>query len=218
MREPKTCIINCAFRERYLPFQKRLLDSLVKYAPKVATKVWTDELPPGSPKHEDPTHYAFKLFAFQYAKQNGFERILWLDAGTEVMASIDPILEEISKRKVLLVTDEDALSLHIGDHCLEYFKMTRKQAGLYKLTGGGIIGIDLTDDKGLYFYNEWWWAFLAGLYKNGGNDHRWDESIFGCLVPKLHLDLVQVGPLWNWKEGGNPILRTGYERPAEEAR
>lgn len=215
MKEPKTCIINVTFKERYLPFQSRLKRSLSRFAPKIQTIMWSDTLPPQSPKHENPTHYVFKLFAFQYAKNLGFDRILWFDAGTEVMDDIEPIFTEISNRKgVLLVADRDPLSIHCSDLCLDYFQMSRDRASNFKLTGGGIIGIDLTTEKGLYFYNEWWWAFLAGIYKDGDHDHRWDESIFGCLMAKLHLDLVTPGPLWRWdpRDEAPCILRTGYER------
>jgi hypothetical protein len=210
----KDTIINVSFRERYIPFQERLKESIAEFGSGVNARYWTNEIPKSSPPHANPTHYAFKLFAFQEALRFGYDRVLWLDSGTELQAPIEPILQQISARAVLLVADRDPLSLHCGDECLRYFGRSRSWAETQKLTGGGIIGIDFTTDVGKTFYTNWWKAYWAGLYKDMDHDHRWDESIFGCLVPNLELQLVHPGPLWQWDPAVKQpcILRTGYER------
>lgn len=204
-----TCIVNVTFRDRYLPYQRRLADGLAKYAPDIDRLFWTDELPPGAPPHQE-LPYAFKLFAIEQARDAGYDRILWFDAGVDVRRPLDPILKLIEERSVLLVADDDALALHCSDECLTYFGRDREWAKTVKLTGGGIIGLDLRSYRGAQFYFDWWDAFKAGLYKHG----RWDESIFGCLVPKHGVELLKAGGPWDWNTDrvhNETVLVTGYE-------
>lgn len=203
------CIVNVTFRERYLPYQRRLADGLAKHAPDIDKAFWCDELPFGSPPHQEMP-YAFKLFAIEHARELGYQKVLWFDAGVDVRAPLSPIFKLIEDRSVLLTSDDDALALHCSDECLNYFKVTRDWSKGVKLTGGGIIGLDLRSYKGSRFYFDWWDAYKAGLYKYD----RWDESIFGCMIPKLEIELLKAGTVWEWDEkkvGRETVLVTGYE-------
>jgi hypothetical protein len=203
------CVVNVSFRERYLPYQRRLADGLAKFAPGVDRMFWTDELPEGAPPHQD-LPYAFKLYAIEKAREAGYRKILWLDAGVDVRSPIDPILKLVEERAVLLVADDDALALHCSDQTLQHFMVDRKWADGVKLTGGGIIGLDLRSYRGAAFYFDWWDAYKAGLYKYD----RWDESIFGCLAPKYSIELLTYGGVWDWKAERahkGTVLVTGYE-------
>ena len=202
-------VVNCAFRERYIPYQRRLLEGLSRYAPKGHVLIWTDEFPAGSPDHKD-VHYAFKLFAVEEAMRSGADAVLWLDAGAQVCGPLGRIWERIERDGVLLTRDTSQwLGDNTSDACLDHFGVD----GKHPLVGGGIVGVSLGHDRGARFYAGWREAYGHGLYM-GEKKHRWDEAIFGCLAVKLGVPLMDAGDEWEWDaakfHGGN-VLRTGYE-------
>ncbi len=70
----------------YVKGQRRLLDSLGG----TGAIRWTDELPEGSPTHKD-VPYAFKAYALEWARKNGYTQILWTDASIVALKSLDTI-------------------------------------------------------------------------------------------------------------------------------
>lgn len=71
------CIVNVATGPHYLKGQDRLRARLA--SPDVCIRSWRDCLPVGSPSHQDAP-YAFKAFALEEARNQGYDTLLWCDA------------------------------------------------------------------------------------------------------------------------------------------
>src|SRR3990172_6257064 len=99
-------IVSCCYSETraeyYQGFAARLESSLDKFAPDTKRNIWRSACPPGSPSHSQ-LHYAFKYWAVNHEVQNGHQYVMWLDAGTEVLASLGPLWERIERDGYVLV-------------------------------------------------------------------------------------------------------------------
>ena len=78
----------------YVPLQERLMESLRSAGYRDAVIRWTNELPPGSPSHED-VPYGFKVFAIQEAFRRGHTSILWLSTCPWVSSPTAPSPSQI---------------------------------------------------------------------------------------------------------------------------
>lgn len=187
----KRCVVNVAVDQnsnaQYVKWQKRLLASLDQKGGRPAVLFWTNEYPPGSPKHCEWA-YAFKLYAIKEARLKGFETIIWMDAGLYAVEDLGPIFQAVEESGVYVVRDDNALSKFCSDETLSFYGMTREEAREIKLASGALLGFDFTKEIAHDIWGEWWKAFEAQLYRgtvskhSGMEDHRGDESILAILL------------------------------------
>lgn len=216
-------IVSCCYsetnREYYASYWQRLETSLQQYAPNCAHICWRNEWPPGSPAHL-PMPYAFKYYAVKDALQKGYTQVMWLDAGTQAIAPIQPLWDRIASHGYVLLGGCDELSKWISDYALEKFGYTRDQAKGMKLAGGCLVGIDSTSPKAMEFFDEWGKLVRDRKLLMGANrkarecggvmrslmlsdhdesvisedptveGHRSDESCFSLLMDKLKMEPI----------------------------
>ena len=153
-----TCVVSCCYSTgdpvRYAKYADRLEASLDKFHPDLPRKVWRDSWPPGSPTH-GKLHYAFKFYAIKAAFQQDYERVIWLDAGTELLAPMDPVFKMLDEKGYALLTGPDVLGEWISDGALEYLGATRERAMQLKLAGGCLIGINRESQVARNFFNKY---------------------------------------------------------------
>ena len=154
----EACVVSCCYSEGrpdyYKKFADRLEASLDKFHPDLSRIIWRDSWPPGSPSHSQ-LHYGFKFYAMQHAFTRGYSQVIWLDAGTELLAPMHPVLDRLNQNGHALLTGPDVLGEWISDGALAYLGATREQAMGLKLAGGCLIGLDLDFVKAAVFFNHY---------------------------------------------------------------
>lgn len=221
-----TCCYSSTNREYYTSYYERLKTSLEEHCSNYALIAWRNEWPPGCPEHL-AYPYAFKYYAVRDAFQKGYRYVMWLDAGTKAIASIEPLWDRIKSHGYALLAGSDALGKWISDYALQCFGYTRQQANELKLAGGCLVGLDRENPTAQEFLLHW-----AELVKDrrllmGANrkhrevggimrslmlsdadesiisedptveGHRSDESCFSLLMDKLKMEPIS---LTQWQE------------------
>lgn len=150
-------VVSCCYAPQnqsyYASFADRLVESLKRFCGD-DWFIWRDEWPPDSPAHQT-LHYAFKWYAVEHARQQGYSRVIWLDAGTELIAPIAPLWDLVEREGVGLMCGDDPLGKWINDACLVHYGYTREQAMGLSLCGGAFVGVDFDNPKGREFFAAW---------------------------------------------------------------
>lgn len=183
---PKRIIVSCCYSEGrpdyYKRFAERLGASLEKWAPDVPRKIFWDSWPPGSPSHSKH-HYAFKWFAMEWARQQGAEQAVWLDAGSEALGPLDPIWRRLDRDGHALLVGADCLGTWISDDALAHFGTTRDEAMGMKLAGGCLVGIDFRNERAMKFYEEWGYlAEHSRLFMCGHTDQSIKDGVMRSVL------------------------------------
>ena len=144
----KHCVVNVATGPSHIRGQDRLRKSFREWKYPGNLLTWTDELPPGSPTHEQAP-YAFKFYAIQEAIRQGYDTILWLDAS--FWAVKDPMLvfKVIDQRGYALWKAGWSPGEWASDRALVQLGVTREEAFGYPLVMGGAIGLSIHDTRAM---------------------------------------------------------------------
>jgi hypothetical protein len=153
-----TCIVSCCHSEGrrgyYDQYADRLEASLDQHAVGIDRFIWRDTWPTGSKSHKH-AHYAFKWHAIENAFAKGYRYAIWLDAGTQLLAPIRPLMDKLELDGYALLRGGDVLGEWISDAALDHFGFTREQAMGMKLAGGCLVGIDRENPTAMKFYEKW---------------------------------------------------------------
>lgn len=216
-------IVSCCYsennREYYASYWERLKTSLESFAPSCAHICWRNEWPTGSPPHL-AMPYAFKYYAVRDAFQKGYRYVMWLDAGTQAIAPIQPLWDRVEKYGYVLLNGCDNLSKWISDYALDRFGYTRDQAKNMTLAGGCLIGLDSQNATAMEFFQAWGELVKDRKLLMGANrkaresngvmrslmlsdhdesvisddptveGHRSDESCFSLLMDKMKMEPI----------------------------
>jgi hypothetical protein len=152
-------IVSCCYSEDprgrdYRFFLERLERSLDEFGKDADRLFWQKEFPPGSPPHMG-IPYAFKYYAVKEAFRRGYRYVMWLDAGTQAIASIEVLWERIVECGYALLLGTDSLGKWISDYALKHFDYTRERAKEMKLAGGCLVGLDSQNAKAMEFFKIW---------------------------------------------------------------
>jgi len=234
----KRVVVSCGVGDRYEPYLARLKDTVKRFS-SIPIFSWSEDWPIGSPTHR-AMHYAFKIHAVKYAKESGYDSVLWLDAASYATGPIEPVFERIERDGYFLSTGVDILGQWISDRALSHYGFTRDQAMHWKLPAGCIVGLDFQHVLGRAFFWEWFeasktglfWSFhsehapdrMTSLYSDGPTKeaissdprclgHRSDEACFGLMMKCFGMKPTPIGDLF---EGGlaktvNGCIRSGYD-------
>lgn len=227
------CIVSCCYSDdgRYLQYGKRLVDTLRSTGNyQGAIKMWDQSFPPGSPTHRE-NHYAFKHYAVKWAIDQGYDEIMWLDAGCYAVAEIEPLWAAVHHAGVYLVAGTEPLGEWISDQALAYFCVSRNEAMTLQLCGGAVIGVCAKRMVGQWFMFKWKELADSGLFITAHSKyapdkmkslwvsdldeklvisedprvkgHRSDEACFSLVLDQLGLS---PEPVEEW----NKFIRSGY--------
>jgi hypothetical protein len=149
-----TCCYSVNNREYYTSYFERLKTSLDIHSKNASLIAWTTEWPTGSPPHQSMP-YAFKYYAVKDAFERGFQKVLWLDAGTQAVSSIEPLWDRVDSHGYALLRGADNLGKWISDYALAKYGYTRLQAKEMTLAGGCLVGLDQKSKIAMEFFEKW---------------------------------------------------------------
>lgn len=145
--------------------------------------------------------YAFKIAAFQKAKDAGYTSILWLDSSVFAVASVEPIFERLERNGFVFQEAGHMLGTWSNDECLIHFGISRDEAMSVPMIGNaGFLGLDFNNVKANNFFGLWKRSMNSNIFKGEWNNdykteseddrckgHRHDMSCSSALVHRLGL-------------------------------
>ncbi len=207
----KDCIINVACGSWYPRGQDRLSKGLDAAGYLGAKMFWRDSFPAGKTHTTIP--YGFKAFAFEEARQAGYQRVLWLDAALVIEKSVERIFDEISKTGYFLINN---YGFNTGEWCsdaaLETLDISREDSfGIPHLMACA-MGLDFSRpvchtflDRYLGYAQDG--KSFQGAHTNARGEvskdkrvrgHRHDQTIASVLSRELGMDQWQDMYDWIW--------------------
>lgn len=152
------CIVSCCYSPDnhgyYSGYADRLERSLDEFGKGISRIIWRNEWPTGSPPH-GPMPYAFKYYAVMDAFAKGYTTVMWLDAGTQAIAPIQPLWDRIASHGYVLLRGGDPLGKWISDYALERYGYTRDRVSNLNLAGGCLVGLERDHPKAQEFILAW---------------------------------------------------------------
>lgn len=195
----RKCIINLATRERDKKGQERLRDSIYKMGFDGDFLAFTSESEIGAPAHSD-IPYAFKAYAFEYARNLGYDLVLWCDSALWAVKDISPVFEHIEKKGYLLYRNGWTSGEWCADSALQPLGITREQSFEYPHLMACQMGLNFNDEKANEFFNEYFRMAKEGTSFKGA----WSNENFECSTnPKVlgHRHDQTVGSIIAWDLG-----------------
>jgi len=198
----KKCVINFARGAWYPRGQQRLIQSLRQQGWDGDVHTFDDESQIGLRLLACPTHqeapYAFKAFAFRWARDNGYDLALWADASVWAIKPIQPMFDHIAQHGWMLFYNT-ITGLWTSDACLAGFGLSRNQAMEIPMIMATCMGFDLHNQKAQDFLDEYLEKSvdgfsLRGSWTNANQEvstdprvlgHRHDQSVASIVAWKL---------------------------------
>jgi hypothetical protein len=168
---------------RYIPVQQTLIRSIRKLYPHVTIFAFNSiqEIGPHCPSHS-VSPYAFKVYAIEYARNKGYDIVIWLDSPNRLVRPIDNWLQEISNVGVYLQADGWKTGQWANDKSLQYFGITRDEAMQIQNIYACIMAFDFRHPKTFTFFRKWKSACLEGVFRGRHkNDARTESNDERCM-------------------------------------
>lgn len=196
------CIVSVGAGKWYPRGVDRLERSLLYHGYPDALVLYR-QLPDGSPTHEQ-IPYAHKLVAIQHAVEEGFRRILWLDASIVCVRNPKDMFDHIGHTGYYLYRSGYNCAQSVSDKCLDIFGVTRDEAEAMPECASNVVGFDLNNPIGQEFYQRWNRAAFDGsfngsrLHDNQSQDprfqfHRQDQSAASLIANQLGMTIHDPG-------------------------
>lgn len=161
-----------------------------------------------SPHSEIP--YQFKLACIQIAKEEGYERIIWLDSSMEVVKDID----ELFDKTPVIAFDNLGHPLYkwISDKAASNLDANSliNQLHLIPQCWGGAIGFDFTNTISIKLFEELLYQSEIGSFNEGMSSregfvaHRHDQAVMSVLLYKLGIKLLPYGTIVTGQHAQEP--------------
>jgi hypothetical protein len=181
MEEAKPCVVNLATGQ-FIKGQKRLMSTLVGYP----VLTFISEAQVGAPSHQE-NPYAFKIYAIEEARRQGYNQILWLDASVYPVKDITPVFNWITEKGIFLEEAGHYAGSWSPDHVLGYFGVTRQESMAMPMFSAGYCGFDFRNPISQEFFAEWKESMLNGMFKGSWSDHRHDMTCGSIIANKIGL-------------------------------
>ena len=192
--------------KHYIPVQATLIKSIHKHHPDATIFSFHDpkDIHPDCPTHAEAP-YGFKVYAVEYARNLGYDVVIWLDSPNRLIKPIDQWVEEISKVGVYLQKDGWWCGQWANDKCLDYFGVTRDEAMNIHNIYACILGFDFRHPITPVFFNLWKTACKKGMFAGKGHNrdktesqderclgHRYDQTCAELIAHQLNLLLCPM--------------------------
>jgi hypothetical protein len=201
MNEERRVIVNVA-TGRYVRGQARLVQSFSGFK-----RTWTDQLPPGSPSHEE-VPYAFKAFALKKVADSGhFDLLLWADASiVPGPAPLSKIWERLETVGYWISKNGYRNSEWTALSSLQYLGVTEEENHEIEHVVATAFGLNLKSEIGRKFLDEYYrlanTEAFCGPWRGGiGVQHRHDQTAASVIAYKLGMELTNP-PEWFAYRGG----------------
>jgi len=175
-----------AFGPRYVEQQKRLTKSILDIYPNAIIFNWTEEMPPDASTHAESL-YGFKPHAVQYARDQGFDKIIFFDPACILVDKVDYWFETVYRYGVLAAKDDNLLVNYCGDNALIYEGIPNIEG--WHLVGGSVYVFDFALALCDEIFEHWIQAEEDGVFGSQAqavsgliNKHRNDESMMSLAL------------------------------------
>lgn len=167
----------------YIPVQKTLIKNIRKFYPDVAIFDFNHpkDIHPCCPTHQEAP-YGFKVYAVEYARNKGYDIVIWLDSPNRLIRKIDDWITEIEKVGVYLQKDGWWCGQWANDKSLDYFGVSRDEAMTIHNVYACILAFDFRHTVTSVFFERWKKACMDGMfYGKGKNDQKTESQDPRCL-------------------------------------
>ena len=204
----KVCVITFGSENigSYAKGAERLGNSLIEQGFKGEFIYIDDENKISCPSHKD-VQYAFKPYCFMYAKEKGYDIVIWCDCSLWVIKPIDTVVEYINKTGYLLFLNGWKSGEWCCDSALPALGKTREETFSYRHLLACCMGFDFTNDLSNEFLRKWYdyakegTAFIGphtNEERQASSDkrvlgHRHDQTVASIVATDLGMD--------KWVEG-----------------
>lgn len=154
----KTCIVNIAIGNRYMPLAARLAASVAAIESEGATLIqWINDYPPGSPKGQPLPFAAYqaKPFAFKEAANRGYDLILWVDAACWLLKPLDALWKHVDREGYYLQDNGWNLGEWSSDAALKTLGIDRETAFTIPEISTMALALDMRRDDCRKFVDDW---------------------------------------------------------------
>lgn len=209
----RRAVLSVATGGWYVEGQLRLWYSLEDRGENATRLFWKDRYPPGSPSHEEAP-YAFKVYAFQRARELGFDQAIWLDASCWALRDLGELWAQVDADGYYLEPDGHTTGEWISDHALGLLGLNRDEAMGIPLIEGKCVGLDLQDETAVAFLDVW-----RRLADEGGFHGPWTNDGSASADPRCRghrHDIACASPLaWSFGLHLQPFKRIGFPANGE---
>ena len=175
MNRAKLAFVNVATPGYYKQAAEDLIKSIHEHCPNVSIFSFSRFEDFGSPTHtENP--YAFKLYAIDYVRDLGYDIIIWCDSPVRLTCPIEEWIAEVEKVGVYLQQTEWTIGQWANDKSLEWFKVSRDDVINLPSCAAGLQGLDFRHPTTIAYFDLWWKAMEAGLFKGAWKNETQSES------------------------------------------
>ncbi len=187
----KRCVVSLATNtSKYLDGLRRLRSSVNTHAKKGQMPIdffaFVGEDSVGAPTHQE-NPYAFKLYAIQKARDQGYNQVLWLDNSVVEAKYPLPVFEWLTKSGIFLEEAGHWAGRWCNDKTLQYFGITRAAAMQMPMFAAGYCGFDFRNPISIEFFAQWKESMLNGCFRGSWSDHRHDMTCGSIIANKLDL-------------------------------
>lgn len=212
----KHCVINAVVGDGwYEKGQERLVRSLIYHGFTGDILTWKQEFPMKG--YDETNPYNIKAAAFEYAIEQGYTDILWLDASVWAIGYLMPVFDCILDDGYYMWPSGYDAAQTCSDKCLAYFGIDRDEAEKIKDCSSSMLGVNVGHPVGGEFIRRFIQACKDGVaagsrhHDNQSEDkrfmfHRQDQSVATVIAGQLGMKLTPSG-VFSWiydKEGEVP--------------
>lgn len=185
MEDIRRATVNFSTPE-YFKGQTRQVESLIKYSKggEVFYTFKPDTLL--CPKHEE-NPYAFKIYAIEQARSEGYNQVLWLDSSVYCAADPSPVWDWLTDKGIFFEAAGHYAGSWCPDHVLEYFNVTRGEAMKMPMFAAGYCGFDFRNPISVEFFAQWKESMFNGMFKGSWTNHRHDMTCGSIIANKMGL-------------------------------
>ena len=149
--------------------------------------------------------YTLKAAAWDFARNQGYDVILWLDCSVWPVKPIEPLFDLIESEGYYFWRSGFSLGQTCGQHCLDYFQIDREASFDIHDTSTSMMGLKLSNPIAWDFYHQWLTSAKRGMFHGSRAaipgatgrqqlfEHRQDQSAASCLTHKLKMKLHDPG-------------------------
>lgn len=189
----KRVVLTFANSSLYIHCARRMKGVLSRYSG-YDVKHWINTLPPGSPTHKEQP-YAFKAYAFKWARDNGYTSALWLDSAVWPSDDVSTVFEEIEKEGHWICLNGGwSQGVWSTDEQLDYFNVTREQAFNMQHPMACVIGFSFDHEVGGKAFDMYLKAAQDGMFngpwKNINSEVSTDERVLGSRHDQTCLGFI----------------------------
>ena len=196
MKDFKVCIVHANNGTAYYPRgHQRLKASLVHHGWAYDFYGWDTW-----PNKAVPTNWPWNIKAsalYEVVEKKQAEVVIWLDASIWCVMNPNSFIDIVINRGLFTWVDGHKVGQTCGQHCLDYYGITRKDAHSINEVRSSVFGFDMRQPVGREFYEGFMKACKDGMFVGeksvisqdlGGGQlfaHRQDQSVVSILRHKL---------------------------------